>query len=118
MKHTRRKIEQLATSQMAGLGLLTVTGAVGLWSATNSSVFALKNWAKTPETKKNARSAMNLGLVSIALLSAGSYFLTKNTPISVATLIIGILLYAHYDKIIRENPTLPEPETISGYIDD
>ena len=98
----------MTTGESAGLALLTVTGAFGLWSATNSSIFAVKNWAKDDESKKNARAGMNAGLVAIAGLSAGSYLLSKKPLIAITTMLTGLGLYGYYEHLLRSNITKPQ----------
>lgn len=103
--------KRMTAGEQAGLGLLTITGAFGLWSATNSSIFAMKNWAIDEQSKKNARAGMNMGLITIVGLSAGSYMLTRKPWIALATMGTGIALYGYYEYLLRSNGTkiLPKP---------
>ncbi len=94
---------RMTVGEQAGLGLMTITGAFGIWSASNSSIFAVKNWAKDEETKKNARTGMNMGLVAITGLSLGSWLLTRKPWIAVATMGTGIALYGYYEYLLRSN---------------
>lgn len=91
----------------AGLLVLGVTGAFGLWSALQTSPTGLFKFIakdKDEQTEKVARDAMNLALGLIGAMSAGLYLVynRKGLPASIGTLAAGIGLYIYYDWLLKE----------------
>lgn len=89
--------------QNVGLFLLAVPGALGAWSATNTSwtghcAFGLAN-------PRAARFSMNTGLAIITALAAGVYLLygKRGEAAAIATGITGLGLYVLYDTALPDS---------------
>lgn len=89
--------------QNVGLFLLAVPGALGAWSATNTSwtghcAFGMAN-------PRAARFSMNTGLAIISALAAGVYLLygKRGEAAAIATAITGAGLYLLYDTALPDS---------------
>jgi hypothetical protein len=100
--------------QDIGIFFLSVTGAFSLWSATNTSytghmAFGLKD-------PQSAKTAMNLGVLFIAVQAAALLFLYGKRAYAAAggAMLTGAVLYGIYDHALK-NAAQPEPAS-AGYL--
>ena len=87
-----------------GIALLGVAGGVSMWAASNSSIFALRNFTKTETDIENARKGMNIGLFLTSILGLGIWmgYGKKGVIPALLTVGTGIGFYAYYEKTLRE----------------
>ena len=87
-----------------GIALLGVAGGVSMWAASNSSIFALRNFTKTETDIENARKGMNIGLFLTSLLGIGIAmgYGKKGVIPGVLTVATGAGFYLYYDHTLRE----------------
>lgn len=91
-----------------GLAVLTSSAVFGAWSAWNSSLFTAATFVDSEEKYKNAKLAMDLGMVTAIAMGAAVHFVygEKGRVAAASAVITGAALYVAYYCKLRANPKL------------
>lgn len=96
--------------QDLGLAVLTSSAVFGAWSAWNSSLFTAATFVDNEEKYRNAKLAMDLGLITAVAAGLGVYLVygEKGKIASISAILTGLLLYTTYYCKMRSNPKISE----------
>lgn len=91
-----------------GLAVLTSSAVFGAWSAWSSSLFTVATFVDDEVKYKNAKLAMDLGMVTAIAMGAAVHFVygEKGRVAAASAVITGAALYMAYYCKLRANPKL------------
>lgn len=94
--------------QDLGLSILTSSAVFGAWSAWSSSLFTVATFVDDEVKYKNAKLAMDLGMVTAVAIGGGIYLVyhEKGKVAAVAAVVTGGILYLAYWLKLKQNPNL------------
>lgn len=98
--------------QDIGLAVLTSSAVFGSWSAWNSSLFTAATFVDTEDKYKNAKLAMDLGLVTAIVTGVAVHFVygEQGRMAAVSAVLTGGALYMAYYCKLKSNPK------VNGYM--
>lgn len=90
------------------MAVLTSSAVFGAWSAWSSSLFTVATFVDDEIKYKNAKLAMDLGMVTAIAMGAAVHFVygEKGRVAAASAVITGAALYAAYYCKLRANPKL------------